>query len=342
MGCNYSLGSKMALLGRRGTALPQTWTLLSHHMQLLSDVEAGIFRGAATLAYETVCSKPQQTGSQPDKPTALVVHGLLGSGRNWRTFARNLANKAASTSGRPWKMVMVDQRNHGASAGLPLHPPHSIEAAAGDLTNLVQTELGGRVPKAMLGHSLGGKIVLEFLRQSSQEGHELPQQVWVLDSPVGRWTSNVLTDTDKVINEILNIPLPVPSRRWLYEYMTERGYSDAIQQWLGSNLTPTSGGFKWAFDISGAAAMFNSYKHKDYWDLLQHPPAGVEVHIVRAANSDRWSKKELSQLEALEQKNQAPGEGTVKVHVLPDAGHWLHVENPNGLLNIILPHLTDA
>ena len=78
---------------------------------------------------------------------------------------------------RPWKMVMVDQRNHGASAGLPLHPPHSIEAAAGDLTNLVQTELGGRVPKAMLGHSLGGKIVLEFLRQSSQEGHELPQQV---------------------------------------------------------------------------------------------------------------------------------------------------------------------
>lgn len=203
-------------------------------------------------------------------------------------------------------------------------------------------------------------------------------QVWVLDSPVGRWTSNVLTDTDKVINEILNIPLPVPSRRWLYEYMTERGYSDAIQQWLGSNLTPTSGGFKWAFDISGeakfqlislghqafnarrhplaqhvnschqammhagAAAMFNSYKHKDYWDLLQHPPAGVEVHIVRAAYSDRWSKKELSQLEALEQKNQAPGEGTVKVHVLPDAGHWLHVENPNGLLNIILPHLTDA
>ena len=73
-------GSKMALLGRRGTALPQTWTLLSHHMQLLSDMEAGIFRGAATLAYETVCSKPQQTGSQPDKPTALVVHGLLGSG----------------------------------------------------------------------------------------------------------------------------------------------------------------------------------------------------------------------------------------------------------------------
>ena len=56
----------------------------------------------------------------------------------------------------------------------------------------------------------------------------------------------------QVINEILGIALPVPSREWLYKYMTDRGYSTAIQQWLGSNLVGTRGGFKWAFDISGA------------------------------------------------------------------------------------------
>jgi len=78
---------------------------------------------------------------------------------------------------RPWKMVMVDQRNHGASAGLPLHPPHTIDAAAGDLSRLVQTELGGRMPEAVLGHSLGGKTALEFLRQNCQEGKDLPKQV---------------------------------------------------------------------------------------------------------------------------------------------------------------------
>ena len=60
------------------------------------------------------------------------------------------------------------------------------------------------------------------------------------------------SDTEKVINEILGIPLPVPSREWLYNHMTERGYSTAIQQWLGSNLVGTRGGFKWAFEISGA------------------------------------------------------------------------------------------
>ena len=35
----------------------------------------------ATLAYETVCSAPKEAGSgDRDKQTALIVHGLLGSG----------------------------------------------------------------------------------------------------------------------------------------------------------------------------------------------------------------------------------------------------------------------
>ena len=48
----------------------------------------------------------------------------------------------------------------------------------------------------------------------------------------------------------------MPSRRWLYDYMSDRGYSPAIQQWLGSNLVPNNGsGFKWAFNISGNCSL---------------------------------------------------------------------------------------
>lgn len=32
-------------------------------------------------------------------------------------------------------------------------------------------------------------------------------------------------------------------------------------------------------------------------------------------------------------------EGKVSVHVLPNAGHWVHVDNPKGLLEIVPPRV---
>jgi pimeloyl-ACP methyl ester carboxylesterase len=84
--------------------------------------------------------------------------------------------------------------------------------------------------------------------------------------------------------------------------------------------------------------MFSSYKRLDFWDLLESPPQGVDIHIVRAARSDRWSKRELEQLDAVDKSSG----GRVRVHVLPDAGHWLHIENPGGLLGLISPSLASA
>ena len=75
-------------------------------------------------------------------------------------------------------MVMVDQRNHGASSDVKgFHPPHSIQASAGDLLQLVQTKLSGRTPDLLVGHSLGGKTVLELLRQLQDSGQHVPKQV---------------------------------------------------------------------------------------------------------------------------------------------------------------------
>ena len=88
--------------------------------------------------------------------------------------------------------------------------------------------------------------------------------------------------------------------------------------------------------------MMDSYKRLGYYDMLQRPPPGVDVHIVRAANSDRWGRRELSQLEALgsgSSEGEPEQAARVHVHVLPKAGHWLHVENPDGLLRLIAPSL---
>lgn len=52
--------------------------------------------------------------------------------------------------------------------------------------------------------------------------------------------------------------------------------------------------------------MFSSYRRLDCYSLLQQPLPGVEVHVVRAEQSDRWSTKELRQLgEVAEQSGKA-------------------------------------
>ena len=89
--------------------------------------------------------------------------------------------------------------------------------------------------------------------------------------------------------------------------------------------------------------MYDSYRATAYWDLVRCPPRGTELHLVRAARSDRWDAPALAELEAAARA--AAGEaarrqcGAVRLHTVPDAGHWLHVDNPAGLAALMLPHL---
>lgn len=50
----------------------------------------------------------------------------------------------------------------------------------------------------------------------------------------------------------------------------------------------------------------------------------------------RWSEKAIQKLAQLDR---GPG-GAVQIHVLENAGHWLHVDNPKGLTALLLAHLT--
>lgn len=81
----------------------------------------------------------------------------------------------------------------------------------------------------------------------------------------------------------------------------------------------------------------NFVRETSYWSLLEHPPKDMEIAIVRAENSDRWNRETVQNLESLSSKG---SEGKVSVHVLPNSGHWVHVDNPKGLLGIVAPKIS--
>ncbi|KAL2250802.1 protein ABHD11 isoform X1 [Sesamum indicum] len=292
-------------------------------------------RSFQTLAFEEIKSSPEK----PHEFTAFVLHGLLGSGRNWRSFSRSLASRLSPAQ---WRMILVDLRNHGRSAEIEgLLPPHNLENAAKDLADLVKSE-DLDWPDVVIGHSMGGKVALQFA-QSCANGHygddvTLPKQLWVLDSVPGKVIQdNTDGEVEKVLQTLQSLPSTLPSRKWLVDHMLKLGFSKSLSEWIGSNLKKSGEQETWAFNLDGAVQMFNSYREMDYWPLLDHTPKGMEIDVVRAEKSDRWNQDVIQQLEHLSAKGVNENEGKVLVHVLPNAGHWVHVDNPKGLLDIIAP-----
>ena len=289
-------------------------------------------------------------GHMESPKLAVVLHGLLGAGRNLRTFTTELFQNASKHSGTPWTAVLVDLRNHGKSSDLPgLTPPHTLQSAAQDVITTVHNNWPGRID-ALIGHSLGGKVALEITSQLA-EGAPLPQdgalmapprQVWCLDSVPGPIPEPV-TGTSKEVLDVLRavseIPLPIPSREWLFEELNRRGHtSKSFQQWLGSNLKlKTKGEYVWTFNVQGADAMFESYRKNSYWNVLQSPPDDTEIHVVKAMKGGRWHKGDME--EELTKIARDSDRNRTHVHEMHHVGHWLHAEDPKGVAALMLPYI---
>jgi esterase len=261
-------------------------------------------------------------GTSHSGPVALICHGILGSRRNWRGFVRRLGEELPD-----WRFVLVDHRNHGESVDAP--PPHTIEACAEDLEALA-AHLDVR-PRVVVGHSFGGKVALE-LAARRPVGLE---QVWSLDAipavvPVPeRATSGPL----EVIASMRRVAMPQPTRRAITDSLLSLGLPASIGQWLSTNLRRVEGGFEWAVDLDAAEAMIDDYFDRDLWPVVEaSDPAAPDVEIVRAGRSDRWTAPVLARFDVL------PPGAVGRLHLLPDSGHWVHVDDPAGLRTLMLDH----
>ncbi|MAG57111.1 MAG: alpha/beta hydrolase [Planctomycetes bacterium] len=262
-------------------------------------------------------------GAAPTR-TVFVLHGIFGSGRNWTAFARRFV--AASPE---WRAVLVHLRGHGGSRDAP--GPHTMAACSADLTAL--TEAVGS-PDVVWGHSFGGKVVLQWLRDAPEIGS---RQVWSFDSPPGDGPAGggdpLSSEVGLLITALREIAEPLARRADAQEELRDRGLSRAVAGWMATNLVRRDDGYRWHFDIATLEPLLRDYWHTDLWPLCDHPPADVDVHLVRAADSDRWSDVDRARLDEV-----ASG-GGASVHVLPRAGHWLHVDAPQALLTLLLGHL---
>jgi esterase len=247
-----------------------------------------------------------------------VLHGIYGAGRNWASVLRRVVRE------RPdWGALLIDLRQHGGSQGFA--GPHTVAAAAADLAQLEAH--GEPRPAAVMGHSFGGKVALVY---GLDHGAGL-RQLWVIDStPEARPPTGSAWEMLEIVRRL---PSRFGTRDELIGALERAGVQRGVAQWLATNLEADGeGGYRWRFDLDAMESLLRDFFRTDAWAAVESPPAGVEVHLVRARESSVLSGAALARARA------AAEAGSVQIHEV-DGGHWVNADNPDALVALLAERL---
>lgn len=256
-------------------------------------------------------------GAAPSR-NMLLLHGIYGAGRNWRTVARRLVNAR-----RGWGVTLVDLRAHGRS---PRLAPHTVEACAADLTG-VEDRLGAPAD-AVLGHSFGGKVALVHARRAEA----VPRQYWIIDSSPG--AGRPAGGAWRMLGVLRRHPGPFGSRREAADAVEGEGYSRLVARWMASNVRGDGvGGWVWRLDPDEMEGYLRDYFRTDAWGVVEEPPDGVTIHFVKASASSVLGVEAVERIRAAGRRT-----GQVFLHEV-EGGHWLNTENPEALHQLLVARL---
>lgn len=249
----------------------------------------------------------------------LFLHGILGTRANWRGVARRFVEA------RPqWGAILVDLREHGDSLGVP--GPHTLAGAAMDVIEL-EKSLGIPIEGA-LGHSFGGKVVLRWLRDRGGR----PTEAWVIDaSPSVSVSRRDSTATAQVLDTLSTLPRRWPSREAFVAAVTDAGQPAGIAQWLAMNLRPTDdGGRTFGPNLTTIRDLIEDYARTDLWAVVESLPEPATLDIVIGEKSTVFSTEDRARVARIGGRD-----SRVCSHLVPGAGHWVHVDAPDALVSLL-------
>ncbi len=249
--------------------------------------------------------------AQGEGEPLLVLHGLFGSGSNWRRIARALQPQHRS--------YLVDLRNHGQS---PHDPLMTYPAMTGDVLRLLDHL--GLARANLLGHSMGGKVAMWLALTHPERVHRLV----VADMAPIPYADD--GDHGALIEALLALDLDsLRSRAEATERLADAIPSLGIRQFLLTNLEQRNGAWRWRIPLQRLRDNLATIRGFPATDGRFPGPAlfihGGESPYVRD-DVCPVIRKLFPEAEIV---------------AMPGCGHWLHAEDPSGFSRRVADFLAE-
>ena len=246
-----------------------------------------------------------------EKPI-VILHGLFGSSKNWSAISKKLS----ATN----RVLTLDLPNHGASSWIDYSAYEPISEIISEF--MVEHELKGAT---ILGHSMGGKIAMTMALKRP----ELIGRLIVADIAPVKYNHDNLSLLAALESVDLNlIKMRSDADKQLIKSIPEQ----MVRTFLLQNLVYGEHQYEWRINIPALK--------KSLSDLQDFPSFSENVLFDRSTlflagtRSDFITPKHHKKITRL-----FPKSSIVKIK---DAGHWLHVDNPEGVISSVTHFLSST
>jgi esterase len=253
----------------------------------------------------------------------IILHGLFGSSDNWLTIGRALSIH--------FEVWLIDLRNHGRS---PHHSENSYDGMAADLLELMYDN---HLDKAIImGHSMGGKVAMNFaLKNPNRVSHLI-----VLDIAPKSYLFSLKLDSEtlnhkKIIEVMMNFDFAnMKTREQLDIAFSKSIKSSQVRQFLLKNITRGyDDNFTWKINLIALYTNLNEILD----GVTLNPESfgygiiGFPVLFIKGGNSEYITPDDEEHIKRIFLYSQ--------IISLSGAGHWLHVDQPDLLIQSIFDFL---
>ena len=253
-------------------------------------------------------------------PAMVILHGLYGSSDNWISIARKLEDR--------FTVYIPDLRNHGKS---PHTSTHTYQDMVDDLYKFF---INNHIQKAtILGHSMGGKLAMMF----ASEYPELITGLIVADIAPKNYNAEnkpfkTVLQHELILGlmEELNL-VAVTSRKEIDYFLSEKLKNSTLRQFLIKNIhRDKEGYFEWKINVPVLKHALNSITSEvnSDWFADRRPILNYPVTFIRGLSSDYITDQDIPLIKDIYPE--------ARVIDIPNAGHWLHAEQPGKFVEAVL------